>query len=181
MTTKARSTTARTARTSPTMPANTIVLTPEGRRLLEERHSMLTDVSLPLLRPLLVGPERDERDVAEFERLSTEAQWLGRVLGAAVTVADVDTETVQWGTRVRVEIVEGECVWIRPVHPVEAFLDDERVSITSPVSKAILGARVGDRVEVHGPGATWTCRILEIEGGAKVSERRRRPRRPQAA
>ena len=92
-----------------------------------------------------------------------------------------ETETAQWGTRVRLEILDGESVWIRPVHPVEAFLDDERVSITSPVSKAILGARVGDRVEVHGPSATWTCRILEIEGGAKVSERRRRPRRPQAA
>ena len=148
MTTKARA--ARTARPSANVPADTIVLTPEGRRLLEER-------------------------------LATEARWLDRVLGAAVTVADVETETVQWGTRVRVEIVDGETVWIRPVHPVEAFLDDERVSITSPVSKAILGARVGDRVEVDGPGATWTCRILEIEGGAKVSERRRRPRRPQAA
>jgi len=181
MTTKARA--ARTARPSANVPADTIVLTPEGRRLLEERLAMLNDVSLPLLRPLLVCRDRDERDVAEFERLSTEARWLDRVLGAAVTVAEVETETetAQWGTRVRLEILDGESVWIRPVHPVEAFLDDERVSITSPVSKAILGARVGDRVEVHGPGATWTCRILEIEGGAKVSERRRRPRRPQAA
>jgi transcription elongation GreA/GreB family factor len=171
MTTKAR--TSRTPRPSTSVPTDTIVLTPDGRRLLEERLAMLNDVSLPLLRPLLVRRERDERDVAEFERLSTEARWLDRILGAAVTVADVETQSVQWGTRVRVEIVDGESVWIRPVHPVEAFLDDERVSITSPVSQAILGARVGDRVEVDGPGGTWTCRILEIEGGAKVSERRR--------
>ena len=46
-----------------------IPLTDDGRALLAERLTFLHDVALPELRPLLMGRERDERDVASFERL----------------------------------------------------------------------------------------------------------------
>jgi transcription elongation GreA/GreB family factor len=53
--------------------------------------------------------------------------------------------------------------WVRPVHPVEAVLDDERISVMSPLSRALLGARVGQTVTVHGPTTTWKATIREIQ------------------
>ena len=44
-------------------------LTFDGRRQIQQRHDEITDVRLPELRPLLAERERDERDVAAFERL----------------------------------------------------------------------------------------------------------------
>lgn len=139
-----------------------VALTPDGRDLLEQRLGTLRDVALPRMRPLLARRERDERDVAEFERLSAEVERLDRLLGVAITLRPADSVTVRWGSRVHIELPDGERVWIRPVHPAEAFLDDERVSVTSPVSQAVLDACAGQVVTVHGPHDDWECRILEI-------------------
>ncbi|MDA8437144.1 MAG: GreA/GreB family elongation factor [Actinomycetales bacterium] len=143
-------------------PAAVVALTPDGRALLERRLQHVLDVSLPRLRPLLARRDRDERDVAEFERLSAEAERLDRVLGVAITLQPADSVTVRWGSRVLIEMPDGERAWIRPVHPVEAFLDDERVSVTSPVSRAVLDACAGEVVTVHGPQGDWECRVVEI-------------------
>ncbi|HSN06087.1 MAG TPA: GreA/GreB family elongation factor, partial [Candidatus Angelobacter sp.] len=139
-----------------------VALTPDGRVLLEQRLEALRTVALPRLRPLLARRERDERDVAEFERLSAEAERLDVVLGVAITLQQADSVTVRWGSRVLIELPDGERTWIRPVHPAEAFLDEERVSVTSPVSQAVLDAGAGDVVTVHGPHGDWECRILEV-------------------
>jgi transcription elongation GreA/GreB family factor len=143
-------------------PAAVIALTPDGRALLEQRLADLHDVALPRLRPLLARRDRDERDVAEFERLSAEAERLDRVLGVAITLQPADAVTVRWGSRVLIEMPDGERAWIRPVHPAEAFLDDERVSVTSPVSQAVLDACAGEVVTVHGPQGDWECRVVEV-------------------
>ncbi|MBI1379032.1 MAG: hypothetical protein GC157_16360 [Frankiales bacterium] len=147
-------------------------LTVDGRRLLEERVAMIRDVSLPVLRQLLTSRDRDERDVAEFERLTEEQARLEALLAATTTLPDEHDGTVRVGTRLLIELPEGELLWIRPVHPAEAFLDDERVSLDSPVSRAVLGARSGDVVPVHGPDAVWQCRIAAV--GEQVAKPRRR-------
>ncbi len=139
-----------------------VALTPDGRDLLEQRLETLRDVAIPRLRPLLARRDRDERDVAEFERLTAEAERLDRVLGVAITLQPADSVTVRWGSRVRIELPGGECEWIRPVHPAEAFLDDERVSVTSPVSLAVMDAGAGEVVTVHGPQGDWQCRVVEV-------------------
>ena len=66
------------------------------------------------------------------------------------------------GSRVLVGMPDGEQVLVRPVHPVEAALDDERVSIASPLSRALLGCRPGHRVTVHGPAGEWEADVLEV-------------------
>ena len=152
------------------------VLTSDGRRMLEERVAMIRDVSLPQLRPLLVGPDRDERDVAEFERLVEESARLESQLATSATAPDEADGTVRLGTRVLIELPEGEQVWIRPVHAAEAFLDDERVSVSSPVSRAVLGASAGDVVVVTGPSSTWDCRVVAVGEVVPRPRRRTAPR-----
>ena len=156
-----------------------VALTAEGRRMLEERVAAIRDVSLPLLRPLLAVHDRDERDVAEFERLVEEQACLEALLAESITLPVEDDGTVRTGTRLLIELPEGEQVWIRPVHPAEAFLDDERVSTASPVSRAVLGACAGDVVSVTGPAGTWDCRIVSV-GEAAPKRRTRRSSRAKA-
>jgi transcription elongation GreA/GreB family factor len=150
------------ARGVATPTTDIVALTPDGRALLERRLETLREVTLPGLRPLLARRDRDERDVAEFERLSAEVERLDRLLGVAITLQQSESVTVRWGSRVLIEMPGGDHSWIRPVHPAEAFLDDERVSVTSPVSQAVLDAGVGDLVTVHGPHGDWECRVVEV-------------------
>jgi transcription elongation GreA/GreB family factor len=138
-------------------------LTDDGRRMLEERLELMRTVSLPLLRPLLATPGRDERDVAEFERLTAEALRLDALLASAAPVPPVQDGTVGLGSRALVELPDGNQVWLRPVHPVEAFLDDERVSCESPAAWAVLGSRPGDEVTVDGPAGRWLCRVVAVD------------------
>jgi transcription elongation GreA/GreB family factor len=136
-----------------------VPLTREGRALLEERLAMMRGVSLPLLRPLLTAPDRDERDVAQFERLTAESDRLDALLAVAVDVPPAPDGVVGLGSRVLVELPDGPRVWLRPVHPAEAFLDEERVSCEAPVARAVLGARAGDDLVV-GAGR---CRVVQVE------------------
>ena len=143
--------------------AGTVALTTEGRLLMTDRLRHLRDVAIPELVPLLVDRERDERDTAEFERLTAEADRLEHLLATAGTVVPSGTGSVEPGSRVLLRLARGVEQWVRPVDPVEAILDDERISVASPLSQSILGATVGQTVTVHGPAATWKATILTIE------------------
>jgi transcription elongation GreA/GreB family factor len=173
-TARPRTTTARRTGRPAAPRQDEIVLTLEGRALLAERARYLRDVALPDLRPHLVVRERDERVVADFERLSAEAERLERVVATAVTLPAYTDDMVHPGSRVLIEMPDGERTWVRPVHAVEAALDDERVSLTSPVSQALLGARPGDVVPVAGPAGSWSCSVVEVVNSTPPAPRRRR-------
>jgi transcription elongation GreA/GreB family factor len=46
------------------------------------------------------------------------------------------------------------------VHAEEAVVDDARISVDSPLGRALLARRVGETVEVAGPGGSYRCTIL---------------------
>ncbi len=118
------------------------------------------------MRPLLVETERDERVVADFERLLLEADSLDALLAEAQVIA-IDPVAVdgrvELGMRVHVTLHEGAEAWVRPVHPDEAFLDEERISATSPLAIALVGARAGHTVWVDAPTGAWPCQVLAID------------------
>lgn len=144
------------------------LLTPEGRSRLIERVADIRERRLPDIRPLLVESDRDERVVAEFERLLAEANSLDALIAVA-EILDRDPAAhdgrVDLGIRARVRMFDEES-WVRPVHPEEAFLDDERVSARSPLAIALLGARVGHTVWVDSPSGAWPCEVLDIDPGS---------------
>ena len=144
-------------------PMTQTVLTPDGFRLIEERVADIRTRRLPQLRPLLVDQDRDERDVAAFESLLAEAAAFEALLAEAVVVEpDRDCANVSLGSWVLVRLSETDTEWVRPVHPSEAFLDDERISIASPLGASILGAEVGSTVTVQAPAGTWTAEVVEV-------------------
>lgn len=144
-------------------PTRQAVLTPDGFRLIEERIADIRGRRLPELRPLLVDQDRDERDVAAFEALLAEADAFEALLAEAVVASpEVRADEVTLGAHVLLRLADGTREWVRPVHPSEAFLDDERISIASPLGAAILGAEVGSLVTVKAPSGTWTAVIADI-------------------
>ncbi|TEX49358.1 MAG: hypothetical protein B7C55_13025 [Actinomycetales bacterium mxb001] len=144
-----------------------LALTAEGRRMLQDRVERLHVDVLDRLRPHLMGPDRDERDVAQFERTLAEVARLEGIIAAAAELPAPAT-----GKRARVApgaLVEAETdsqpaerMRVRIVHPEEAVLDDERISWTSPLARALLGAQVGEACEVSSPTGTWTCVVKRI-------------------
>lgn len=141
-------------------------ITADGRIQLEERLLDLKDRRLPELALLLQEPERDERTVVEYEALLLEiADWEGFLAeaGSSTTDASVFDGTIALGTRALVTLADGTEAWVRPVHPREAFLDDERISVTSPVGIALLGAKPGDVVKVKAPTGVWKCSVRSTE------------------
>ena len=143
---------------------NTVRLTEEGRRLLSERLLDIQHHRMAQLQPHLMGPERDERDVAIFETLLLEAAELEGLLAEAeiLNVSD-QPEAVDLGVRVRIGMPDGSSEWVRPVHPAEATVDSERISIDSPLARALQAAGVGDVVSVAAPTGDWECRIEALE------------------
>ena len=152
--------------TLPRTAAPSPALTPRGYALISDRVAQIHDRRLPELRPLLTEKERDERDVAEFERLLEEAIGLEALLAETDVIIDDPSAfegRVGLGMRVRVTLADGSETWVRPVHPAEAFLDDERISHTSPLATALLDARMSHVVWVDAPSGVWACTILEID------------------
>jgi transcription elongation factor GreA len=68
--------------------------------------------------------------------------------GATVTLADVDTDA-----RVRYQIV-GD---------MEANAKEGKISISSPIARALIGKSEGDSVEVAAPGGARSYEILKLE------------------
>ncbi len=144
-------------------------LTPGGYARIVERLRDITEHRLPQMRPLLVDRERDERDVAEFERLQAEVDSLEALLAEAQVIVDDPARfegRVELGMRVHVTLSDGSKAWVRPVHPAEAFLDDERISMTSPLGLALMGARVSHVGWVGAPGGVWACTVLAVDPSA---------------
>ena len=150
------------------------LITPLGRAQLEARIADIRERRLAELRPLLVEHERDERYVAQFEKLLEEADTIERFLAEAADIS-VDPRryegTVVLGSRVLVQLPDGGQAWVVPVHPREAVLDDERISAESPLGSAILGLSAGESVTVHAPTGPWEAKVVEID----IAGIRRRP------
>jgi transcription elongation GreA/GreB family factor len=145
------------------MMTSQVMLTSEGRALLAARMAELADEVLPAMRPLLVEDERDERVVADFERLQAEHDRLSVLLGTSGTLDPQSLgDTITLGSRVIITDAEGHRRVVRIVDPVEAFLDEERISSTSPLATALLGHAVGDRCSVAAPAGDWTAEVLAV-------------------
>ena len=56
---------------------------------------------------------------------------------------------------------DGEREHLVLVHPVEVDGERGHVSVASPPARALLGHRIGDRVQVQAPGGHYEVEVLE--------------------
>lgn len=148
-----------------------VALTPEGRAGLENELSMLRNERLPALAARLADAREDpatrDEDAGLLElqeeqrRLERRATELERLLASAREIAPTKGGVVSLGSRVEVE-EDGEREAFQLVDPREANAAEGRISIVSPVGKALLGHRVGDEIPVPLPAGDRRLRLISV-------------------
>ena len=112
--------------------------------------------------------ENSEYDAAKDEQRNNEAriEELEKILkNAEVVVEDeVDLDKINVGCQVKIYDLElKEEVEYKIVGSTEADSLEGKISNESPMGKALIGAKVGDVVDVEAPVGTIQYKILEIQ------------------
>lgn len=148
------------------------VLTKEGLENLKREYEKLVEIQRPAVvqrikRAREFGDlaENSEYDAAKEEQtlVETRIETLEDVLKKAQVITPIKkTDFVIIGSTVVVE-VEGEIDEFTIVGTMEADPAKRKISNESPVGKALLGARVGEIVEVSTPIVKAKYKILGIK------------------
>jgi transcription elongation factor GreA len=138
-----------------------VVLTSQGRERLGSRLAQATDAMRQMAERFGQRSDVDAGDYGDYLRLSDQVAVLRKVLQNAQEPGAVpeDPTIVEVGDEVAVEFADGDVEHYVVVHPIEAGLDDQRVSAASPLGTALLGRRVGDRVTVRAPAGAYECTV----------------------
>ncbi len=153
----------------------TSFLTSEGyQKLQEELEHLRTTRREEVAQRLHEAIEGGELlDNAELEAAKNEQAFLEgsikelEILLATARVVDdseVDRETIQVGNRVIIqeegfsEQEEYEIVGVAEADPGIGKISNE-----SPMGKALLGKRVGDRVQIDAPAGTYYVKVLKVD------------------
>lgn len=136
------------------------LLTAAGRERVRHRLDRAR-ATLADAREQLDGGAWGPDEMAEYRRRLELVHELGDVLDTAADVAAVDEDPtiVEIGDEVDVESADGTATYAL-VHPAEAGAVDGRISVTSPLGRALLGARPGDVVVVEAPAGSYGCRLI---------------------
>ena len=83
-----------------------------------------------------------------------------------IDLSKMSGDTVKFGATVKLvdEDTDEEKTW-QIVGDQEADVKDGRISISSPIARALIGKSVGDSVEVVAPGGSRAYEILEVRWG----------------
>lgn len=152
-----------------------IYLTPEGRKKLEEELEFLRTTKRREVAELIASA-KEEGDISENAAydeaknqqafLEGRIQEIKRILNHAILIdkPDGQADVVSIGSHVTV-VEDGyeEEETFRIVGSAEADPSQGLISNESPMGKALLGHRVGDRVTVQTPGGTLAFKIRKIE------------------
>ena len=141
-----------------------LFLTPAGRERLAARLAELEALARTLLRQLADG-NADDITAVTYGRAAEEIVRLTAALKAARSVDELppDSCCVVLGDTVILGYPDGESGRYVIVDPLEAPVEDRRISSDSPLGRAVLGRHVGEVVEVDAPGGRYRCRIESAE------------------
>ena len=147
----------------------------EGYEKLQNELQQLIAVEYPKVKEALVEA-RDKGDLSEnFEyhaakraqgRMISRIKFLQRVLRFAevIDTSKMNADVIRLLTHVEITLVEtGAKKSFTIVNPHEVNLQEQKISIHSPIAKALMGKKVGDIVEVHVPAGIQRYRIEHIE------------------
>lgn len=112
--------------------------------------------------------ENAEYDAAKDEQRDIEAriEELEKILKNAEVIDEdeVDLDKINVGCTVSLYDVEfDEKVTYQIVGSTEANILNNKISNESPIGKALIGAKIGQTIDVEGPDGTCKFKILEIK------------------
>jgi transcription elongation factor GreB len=147
---------------SPLPPGARNYLTPGGAQRLRDELARLHDVE----RPRLVSAPADDIDAKRALQLLDQRI---RYLQESLRTADITdttpgpTDVVRFGTTVTVREPNGTETRYRIVGVDETDLDRNWVSWLSPIARALMNAKPGERVQLKAPRGTRELEIITIE------------------
>lgn len=157
------------------MEEKEVILTQEGFNKLEEELNYLktekrTEIAERIKVALGFGDlsenaEYDEAKTAQAENEIAISELEAKIRNAKVIdEKEIDTETVQIGNIVKVHDIEfDEDIDYTIVGSTEVKLSENKISNESPLGKALLGAKIGDTVDVDAPAGIIKYTILDIK------------------
>lgn len=150
-----------------------VFLTREGRAKLEAELKTLREVRRPEIAERIRTAKEfsDADDNAEFDEAKNEQAFIeGRILtlekmiaNAVIIETNHDHDVVRLGSKVIVADADGEKEEYTIVGTAEVDPRHGRISNESPVGRALLGRKKGDRVEVVVPAGVLQFEIVEID------------------
>lgn len=149
-------------------------MTEEGLKKLKEELTHMESVERPRV-VAAIAEARDKGDLSENAEYDAAKEAQGmlemRIAQLKDTIANariiddsrLNTEEVQLLNRVKIKnTVNGATMEYTIVSETEADLRAGKISIATPIAKALLGHHVGDIVEVQAPAGKIKFEILEI-------------------
>ena len=149
-------------------------MTAEGaRRLSEELRRLVSEERPKVVREVAdAAAQGDRSENAEYvygkkrlREIDRRVRYLTRRLDRAQIVADsrAPTDVVRFGAAVDVRDETGRCRRYQLIGPDESDPANGRVSYESPLGRALLKRRVGDRVVVKRPAGEIELEVVAIE------------------
>ncbi len=84
-------------------------------------------------------------------------------LSQIIEVRDLNSDKVVFGSTVTIEdISDGKSIQYQLVGPFESDINQNMISVTSPIGKALIGKCMGDEVSVKTPGGIREFEIVNI-------------------
>lgn len=151
-----------------------IPITKEGyEKLKREREYLLAKKRPELLKAIEEARAHgDLSENAEYDAAKEEYQFLQRRIAeieemlkrSEIVETDASGSSCVFGCNVLLKNVEtNEIVWYKVVGPFESDVKSGKISITSPLGRALVGKKIGDEVRFSAPGGERVYEILDIK------------------
>ncbi|MDP7641869.1 MAG: transcription elongation factor GreA [Alphaproteobacteria bacterium] len=150
-------------------------MTPEGHAKLKEELGRLKTEERPrVIRE--IGTAREHGDLSENAEYHAAKDRQGMIeariseleskigLAEVIDISDLSGDHIQFGAKVTVvdEETEEESTY-QIVGADEAEVNEGRLSISSPLARALIGKSSGDAIEINTPGGARNYEILAVE------------------
>ena len=154
--------------------AETGYFTEEGLQKLRDELDQLVSVERPKI-SAAIAEARDKGDLSENAEYDAAKEAQGMLeykiskLQELIRNAKIIDESKMDSSKVLIlstvkikNLKSGASMTYTLVPEKEANLKEGKISVSSPISKGLLGKRVGDKVEIHVPAGTIPFEIIDI-------------------
>ena len=152
-------------------------MTPEGYANLKEELSRLKNKD----RPYIIGEiatAREHGDLSENAEYHAAKDRQGMIeariselenkigLAEVIDISNISSDRVQFGATVTIVDEESELEsTYQLVGADESDVNQGRLSISSPLARALIGKKTSDAIEINAPGGTHNYEIVSIKYG----------------
>jgi transcription elongation factor GreA len=153
---------------------STVPMTPAGHKRLKLELDNLKSVERPkIIKDIATAREHgDLKENAEYHAAKERQGFIeGRIAliedalarAEVIESSRVAGDKIAFGATVKLTNTNtGDEVTYQLVGPMEADIDKGRISISSPIGKAMMGREVGDEVKVQTPNGARVYEVLEL-------------------